>query len=818
MFEAIAQDVRYAFRALRGSPGFAAVAILSLALGIGANTAVFSLIDAVMLRSLPVSHPEQLAQVTMGSQMGFSNPLWEQIRDRQDVFSGIFAYGRWGFNLAAGGEARTVHGHYVSGQFFETLGVRAALGRLLTAADDKRGCPATAVLSYGFWQREYGGRRDVIGKNISIDNRPFPIVGVSERGFTGVEVGASADIFAPLCAEKIVHGEISLLDSNFIPGWLKIVGRPNPGVTASQAAARLKTLAPEIYEATRGRRQAHGRDVYVKRTLDIAPAGHGLSYLRGQYREALLVLMTIAGLVLLIACANVANLLLARGASRQCEIAIRMALGCGRPRLIRQLLTESLLLAGAGAILGVLLAEWGARLLAGFLDVYLDLTLDGRVLAFTAGMAVLTGLLFGIAPAWRGARVQPQAAMKARGVAGSSGAGSKFGFGKMTVMAQAALSLPLVVGAGLLLSTFWKLTSVNAGFERDHVLLATVDLRNGNYAPERRLAVLRQILENLRALAGVRSAGASVIPPLCGCKGTVELAIEGAAARAPDDATVLFNRVSARYFETLGAPIAAGRDFNSHDTPASPRVAIINQSLARKYFGAANPIGRHYRYREGNELSGEVEIVGVVEDSKYGSLREEISPTVYAAWNQGGNPQLISDFQLRSAGGDPAALIPGAKSAIASVNGGISMEFATLAAKVNDSLKRERLLAALAGLFGALALLLAAMGLYGVTSYNVARRRNEIGIRMALGAEQARVLRMVLGEVALVIGGGLVAGVAAALATTRFVAGFLYGVTPNDPLTFSAAAAVLAGTALVAGYWPAWRASRLDPMSALREE
>jgi predicted permease len=396
--------------------------------------------------------------------------------------------------------------------------------------------------------------------------------------------------------------------------------------------------------------------------------------------------------------------------------------------------------------------------------------------------------------------------------------GSKFGLGKLLVMAQIALSLLLVVGAGLMLSTFWRLASLDAGFDRDHVLLTNVDLHNGHYAPERRLAAFQQMLEKLRAIPGVRSASASNITPISRARWRDEVVIEGYTAKSRDDAWGYFNQVSDRFFETLGISIVAGRDFNIHDTPNSPRVAIINQTMARKYFGAANPLGARYRIRKGNQLGGPVEIVGIVKDSKYRDLRDEIPPTAYTAWSQDAIPGPLTNFELRAAGGAPTGLIAGVKSAIGQVNPHVSIEFTTLAHQINESIARERLLATLAGFFGALALLLAMIGLYGVMSYNVARRRSEIGIRIALGAGQAPVLRMVLGEAALLTGIGLIVGLGVAMATTRLVESFLYGLKPNDPLTLSLAAAALAGVAFVAGYLPARRASRLDPMTALREE
>jgi predicted permease len=830
MGDAVLQDVRYTIRALRSAPGFAAVAVLSLALGIGANTAIFSLIDAVILKSLPVRRPEELVQVMMGreSYSGFSNPTWEHLRDRQDVFSGIFAYGRWGFNLATGGEAHSVNGVYASGRFFDTLGIHARLGRTLTPADDTPGCAGSAVLTYGFWQSEYGGRTDILGKAISIDRHPIQIVGITEPGFSGTEVGASADVMVPLCAiAHIGSGYPHMLDTNYYPvGWLQVIGRLKHGVSRSQATARLKILAPQIYRAAfeqRGLEMENGRqlgpqerDEYLSRTFDTYPAANGISWLRREYRLALIALMSMVGVVLLIACANVANLLLARGAARQREIAIRMALGGGRGRLIRQLLTESLLLSGIGAALGILLAEWGARLLVRFLDVSLDLTLDIRVLAFTASVAVLTGLAFGIAPAWRATRVDPQSTLKAnaRGVI----EGTKLGLGKVLVMAQVALSLVVVVGAGLMLSTFWKLISLDAGFERDQVLLVTVNLRDGSYPRERWSDVYRQMLEQLRLIPGVRSASVSSITPVCHCRWPGEVVVEGYTPKSRDDAMANFNNVSDQYFETIGTAMAAGRDFNSHDIAGSPNVAIVSKSMAQKYFRAANPLGQHFRIRDGNFLSNPVEIVGIVKDAKYRSLRDEASPLIFIPWSQGGKAGPLTTFELRATGGAPTTLNSGVKSAIARVNRDVSIEFETLAGKVDSSIEREKLLACLSGFFGALALLLAAIGLYGVMSYNVTRRRNEIGIRMALGAEQSRVLRMVLGEVTVLIGAGLAVGFGAALTATRLVATFLYGLQPNDPSTLGAAGIVLTAVALLAGYLPARRASKVDPMTALRDE
>ncbi len=820
MLDSFVHDLRYAVRTLRTSPGFAAVAILSLALGIGANTAIFSLIDAVMLQYLPVSHPEQLLQVTTGDRGGsFTNPLWEQVRDRQDVFSGVLAYGQARFNLAPGGEARYSSAIWASGDFFATLGVSAVMGRTFTAADDRRGCPGMAVLSYDFWQREFNGSASVTEKAILLDGHPFQILGVLQPGFHGVDVGRSIDVAVPICAEPILHPS-SQLDQRS-SWWLGVIGRPKAGLGPEQVAARLKILSPDIFGATVPTNwQADDQASYRKRTLGTLPAANGLSYLRRQYRPALITLLVVVGVVLSIACANVANLLLARAAKRQREIAIRLALGLSRTRLLRQLLTESLLLAMAGAGLGLLFAQWGSRLLVQLLSssrapVFLDLSLNGRVLGFTTGVAAATGLLFGLAPAWRGTRVQPQAAMKenARGVVEGS---TRLSLGKVLVMTQVALSLLLLSGAGLLLGTFRRLETLDPGFEPNHVLIVNLDLRNAHYPKERILSARDEMLEHLRAIPGVRSASSSNSTPISGSTWNDSIHVDGYMAKSRTDALVRIYQVGPRYFETLGTPLLAGRDFDRGDTLGAPKVAIVNQTMAKKFFGAASPIGKSYRDTYPT-LGPPIEIIGVVGDAKYESLREAIPATVYRAAGQDEHPYPNAVFAVR-AEGVAADLIPSVKTVIEQLNPDISLQFQTLSEQVASSLTRERLLAILSSFFGALALLLATIGLYGVMSYNVARRRSEIGIRMALGAAEARVLRMVLGEVTLLVGVGLLAGLGAALAATRLIATFVYGVTVRDPATLAMAAILLVGVALAAGYLPARRASRLDPMAALREE
>ncbi|HLK67477.1 MAG TPA: ABC transporter permease [Bryobacteraceae bacterium] len=819
MTDGVFQDLKYAARTLRTSPGFTAVAILSLGLGIGANTAIFSLIDAVMLQYLPVSHPEELVQVMMQDNGdSFTNPIWEQLRDRQDVFTGVFAYSEGRFNLAPGGEARYVQSSWASGDYFATLGLQPVLGRTFTAADDRRGCAGMAVLSYDFWQREYNGNAAVLEQSIRLDGHPFSILGVIQPGFHGVEVGRTVDVFVPLCAEPILHPS-SMLDER-AAWWLTVIGRPKPGLGSTQVTARLKTIAPEVFRSTvpSGFR-ADDQAEYLKRSFRVEPASNGLSYLRTQYRPALLTLLVVVAVVLLIACANVANLLLARAAARQREIAIRLALGLSRARLMRQLLTESLLLALSGAAMGLLFAQWGSHLLVRMLSrtnnpVFLNLALNGHVLAFSIAMAIATGLLFGMAPAWRGTRVEPQAAMKenGRGVV----EGTRFGLGKLLVMIQVALSLLLLVSAGLLLGTFRKLETMNPGFEPAHILIASLDLRNAHYPKEQILSAREEMLGRLRAIPGVRSASLSNNTPLSGSGWNDLIQVEGYTAKSRRDSVIWLYQVSPRYFETLGTPLLAGRDFDARDRAGAPKVAIINQTMAKKFFAGANPIGRFYRDAYA-KLGPPVEIIGVVGDAKYANLRQDILPTAYLSAAQDESFRTDAVFELQ-ASASAAGLVPSVKTVLEQVNPDITLQFRTLSDQVAASLTRERLLATLSGFFGALALLLATIGLYGVMSYSVARRRSEIGIRMALGAAEARVLRLVLREVTLVVGAGLIVGLGAALAATRLIESFVYGLTVRDPATLVMSVILLGAVALLAGYLPARRASRMDPMVALRQE
>jgi putative ABC transport system permease protein len=819
--ETLAADLRYALRGFAKSPGFTAVAILSLALGIGANTAIFTLIDALMLRSLPVSHPEELGIMAAGTgrmATDFTNPMWEEIRRQQDVFSGVFAWGSDRFNIAPSGEVRYVTANWVSGGFFSTLGVRPAAGRILTESDDVHGCAATAVISHDYWTSAYGGDPSAVGRTIPLAGHPFRIVGVSQPGFSGVDVGTAAQVFVPICSEPVLHAH-STLDSRD-SWWLSIMGRYKPGFRAAQANARLAVLAPGVMRATLpGDWRDDDQKDYLARSLWMQPGAAGAgSYLRRLYRPALLALMAAVGLVLLIACANVANLLLARATTRQREMAVRLALGAGRGRLIRQTLTESLLLSLIGAGSGLLLAGWASRLLTAMISpdsVALDLTPDTRVLLFTAGVGTATGILFGLLPALRSATVPPNAAMKAQG-RGITEGHSRIHLGKVLVVAQIALSMVLVAGAGLMLATFRNLATMNPGFQAEGVMLVSVDPGYGRTPLVSRAAMLSEVLPRLRALPGVRGVSVSVMTPVSGSMwGHTNLYVQGQTPVRGDDSQIYLNAVSDGYFGTMSTPLVAGRDFDARDSKGAPRVAIVTESMARKFFDKSSAIGGIIQLPDGRGLGPQLQIVGIVGDAKYRELREGIVPTVYLPMAQSDEPG--STFEVRAAG-SPAVLIASVKEAIASVSPHSVMEFTPLSRQLADSLTRERMLATLSGFFGGLALLLAAIGLYGVLAYNVARRRSEIGIRMALGAAQARVLRMVLGEAGWLAVAGLTLGVAGTLAASSVVKTLLFGLQANDPRIVAAAAATLAAVAGVAAYLPARRAARVDPMTALRDE
>ena len=817
------QDVRYGVRQLAAQPGFTAVAVLTLALGIGANVATFNTIDAVLMKTLPVEKPEELVVILSGragdQNPSFSYPLWEQLRDRQEVFSGVFARSNPRFNLALAGEVRYAQGLFASGQFFSTLGVRPHVGRLLTPDDDRRGGPnSVGVLSYAFWQREYGGQQDVLGREIHLDGHPFQIVGVAAPGFFGVDVGQHFDIAIPMVAEKIIRGENSGLDRPTF-WWMNVFGRLKPGVTPEQANAQLAAISRGAFEATtRPGAEEPYRSEYQQRVFATLEASGGMSGLRRRYTQALWILMGIVGLVLLIACANIANLLLARAAVRQKEMGVRLALGASRGRLIRQLLIESLLLAAAGTLLAVPLAGFGGNLLVGQIStsrsaVFLDLAPDARVLAFVGVLALLTTVLFGLAPAMRATKVSLAEAMKQTGALERRG---RMSLGKALVIVQVAISMVLVGGAALLLRTFHNLTSLDAGFQPAGVLLVNLDLRKTATPMEQRTAFYEGLLERLRGLPGVIAAGQSDITPISGAAWNGSVQTDGFVSKSRGDNVSYFNAVTPDYFAALGTPFIDGRDFTAQDRATSPKVAIVNQAFARKFFPGRNPVGDRY-YEEEDGKRETTQIVGLVKDAKYQTIREEALPTAYVPILQDSAPRLSRNLVVRVAG-DPALLAPAVRQAIGEFHSQIAIQFRTLETQVADSLNQDRVLAMLSGFFGGLALLLSSMGLYALLAHSVARRRREIGIRMALGSTPQNILRMVLADGLLLAVMGVAVGVGAAIAATRVLGSFLYGVTPRDPLTLAAAGLLLVAVTAAACSRTARRAARIEPWSALRHE
>ena len=820
--ESVLADLRYALRALRASPGFTLAALLSLGLGIGANTAIYSLVDTVIFKSLRVARPDQLVKLAMGDTRNdvFTNPLWEAIRGQGGIFDGLFAFGSDRFDLAPSGQARMAEADLVSGRFFSTLGVRPALGRLLLESDDRRGCASLAVVSYGFWQSEYGGRQDVVGHRLSLNQRPFTIIGVTAPEFIGVEVGRLPQVYVPLCSEPVIHGAPGMLDARSA-WWLQLIGRLPEGTTVVQATARLAAVAPGIFAATLpGNWGEAGRRDYLKNTLAAYPAATGFSDVRQRYQIALAVLMGVVAVVLLIACANVANLLLARAAAREREIAMRLAIGASRGRVVRQVLTESILLSTLGAGLGLLFARWSSGLLVGMIGnaetpVSLNLSLDWRVLGFTLLVAVSTGILFGVAPAWRSITVRPHGALKSGGASTTSTRASLAG-GRILVVTQVALALALVATAGLLLGTFRTLTTIDPGFRPDGVLLAQLDFGSLDLSQPERQVVGRELLEQLRSTPGVLAASGAVLTPVSGrhWNGFVEVA--GYQPTGETDNLVWFNGVTDGYFSTLGTAVLAGRDFTDADDARAPRVAIVNRALARKFFGGANPVGRRFQMRGGDDHATPVEVVGLVADAMYRSLRDTLAPTVYVPWTQAEHFGALT-YEVRSQGSTSDA-VNGILRAAKAVLPNASFEIRSLSGQLAASLARERLLATLSGFFAGLALLLALIGLYGTMAYNVTRRRKEIGIRVALGATRLRLLRLVTGQAGRLVLAGLVLGGAATVAATRLVQSFLFGRTPLDPFTLIMATTLVAAVALVAGAIPAIRAVRQDPQAVLREE
>jgi predicted permease len=845
------QDSRYALRMLARSPGFTLIAILTLALGIGANTAIFSVLNSLLLRSLPVTHPEQLAVLTdpdehgghFGSQTG-DRPLlayWEfaYLRDHNDVFSGMFAADsslpdvevKIG-DSSTGGDKEIARVRLVSGDYFTTLGVQPAWGRGFTSEVDRaRGGSPIAVLSYAFSQRRFGLSPAVLGKTIQIHRTSFEIVGVAPPGFFGETVGEAPDIWIPLMMQEVVYPGRDFLSpspqgifNQYM--WVQVMGRLKPGSSLPQAKASINVLFRGMLESAAGSAlTAEQRQAGLDQQLNLQPGARGSSTLRASFAGPLKILMVLVGLVLLIACANVANLLLARGAARQKEFAMRVAIGAGRLRLVRQLLTESLLLAGLGAVGGVLLAHWGDNLLLRMVSgaaasdvIQLTLEPDGRVLGFTLGVTVLTAILFGLIPSLYVTRLELSPILKSTTL-GSTGESleRRLPVGKMLVVAQVAVSLTLLVAAGLFVRSLSKLTHVYLGYDRENLLLFRVNAAAGGYQGAAATRLYQHLLERIAAIPGLRGVTVSHNGLFSGSESGDPITVEGYTPKPGEEMDSRMDHVGPRYFSTVGIPILLGREIDTQDSGNGPRAAVINQSFARRFFPNTNPIGKSVRDSyPGNPA--DMIVVGVVADAKYNSLREKIPPRVYAPLFNPIWEQTAAVYEVRTFA-DPSSASSSIRQAVQAASASLpAVEIRTMSGLVDDSLQTDRFIELLSETFGFLAMLLASIGLYGIMAYTVAGRTRDIGIRLALGAEPRNVLWGVLRETLLLVLIGITLGVPLALGGTQLVRSMLFGTGFLDPVAILFAATLLVVVAALAGYLPARRAAHVDPMVALRYE
>jgi predicted permease len=804
------------------------VVVLTLGLGIGANAAIFSLMDQVLLKSLPVPHPRQLVQLDgPGAYMGrttndmtFSYPMYTDFRDRNEVFAGLLARFPVDMTVVWQGRSERIVGELVSGNYFEVLGVRSALGRMFNAADDRTpGAHPVAVLSYGYWLSRFGGDPAVLNQTLVVNGHPLTIVGVSGAGFHGLEVGSSSAVMVPLMMKAQMTPTWNDLD-NRRSRWLTIIGRLKSGLTPEQAEVQLNVIYRQVNEmeiAAMPNASASFRKRFVEKHLEVLPARRGLSDLRQRFSSALVVLTAMVGVVLLIACGNVANLLLARATSRQKDVAVRLALGASRGRIVRQQLVESLLLSTCGGIVGLALAAWtGTLLLAALPGEAASRTLsaspDARVIAFTAGLTILTALVFGIVPALQATRPAITSTLK-EGAGSIGGGGARIRRG--LVAAQVAMSMLLLAGAGLFGRSLHNLRSVETGFTVDSLLTFAMDPSLNGYDFPRMISFYEQLQAELTALPGVRSVSMSEIGAFTGDGWGMTVKVDGYQSKEGEDMNPSVDGIGSRYFATMGVPLIAGREFNEQDTLGAPRVAIINQTMARYFFGDANPIGRRFGF--GRDKPTAIEIVGVVKDLRTFDMRDAVPRYLYIPYRQDDTlTQLTFLVRFSGAAADTASAV---RRTAQRLNPNLPI-FAvkTMSAQVAESLFAEHMVAMLSIAFGALATVLAAIGLYGVMSYAVARRTREIGIRMALGAGRARVLWLVLGEVTVLALAGVASGLLAAFLLSRKVESQLFGLSPHDPATLAGAAILLLVVALLAGYVPARRATTIDPLVALRSQ
>jgi predicted permease len=793
------QDLRFAVRLLLKNKVFTFVSVLSLALGIGANTAIFSVVDAVLLKSLPVKEPDRLvlfgkgesAGVTNGFPNGsrdlFSYPFYEQVRKDSKVFSDIAAIMSitWAVHgtvnsTSTNSQVIPLNVQLVSGSYFTTLGVNSSLGRTLSEADDQTvGGHPVAVAGYSWWQRRLGGDPAVVGKAVTIDQVVYTIVGVGPKEFFGTTVGESPDLWIPLAMGGKMPPAFWNGRNEPLFQSLNLIGRMNNGLTTAQASAEVNLRFNQFLQQQAGSQPTSARLQDIARShIELTPAGKGLSEIRRQFSLSLRVLMAVVAVVLLIACANVANLLLARTTARQKEFAARLAIGAGRMRLVRQMFTESLLLASIGGLAGVALAWWGSRLLVlmasdGPQTLPLDVTPNLRILGFTLLGSMLCALIFGTGPALRAARIQPAAVLK--GGKGTLRAGAETIFGKAIVLSQVALSLLLLVGAGLFVRTLINLENVPTGFDQQNVVLFNVDTSTLGLKEEKMIPLLRGVEDKVKAVPGVDGASFAFFIFNQGQWNSPAYTREQEQS-ANEGKPIRNNVVGADYFRTMGIPLLLGRGFNSQDTEKSQKVGVISKLMADRYFPGGSPLGKRFGVN-GPESRDSIEVIGVVKDARYGSLTEEFRPMAYYPYPQ--HPQSLSNFVVRSAG-PIESVVPKVRQAIAAVNQQLPIDdVVSLSEHVGRSLTQQKLIARLASFFGALALLLACVGLYGVLSYAVARRTNEIGIRMALGARSANVLWLVLKQALVLVVGGVIVGLGAAYYATRIAEQLLFGLKPT---------------------------------------
>lgn len=823
------QDLRYNLRLLRLSPGFTIVAILTLALGIGANTAIFQLISAIRLRSIPVKDPLELGTVRIAdrqwgsgqfssqySQLTFA--MWQEIRKHQDGFAEIAAFSDRRFNLSTGGEVRYARAIQVSGDFFHVLGVNPLIGRLLGPSDDQPGCGiGGADISYAFWQRNFGGDPSILGRRLTLDGNSFEVIGVTPPAFKGISIGDSFDVAVPLCAEPVLSPRNNRLTIRHA-WWLATIGRLKPGWTIVRAAAQINALTPAVLQETIPPfYDAEATKKFLAYKLSAFPADTGFSRLREDSETPLWLLLGISGLVLLIACANLANLMLARASARERQITIRQALGATRGRMIRDLLSESILLALAGSACGLFLAFAVSRLLVAFIStsdnqIFLDLGMDWRVLAFTTALAVLTTILFGLAPAFRATRAEPATLLQS-GSRGMSAGRERFGLRRILVVSQVGLSVVLLMGALLFVRSLRNLVTLDAGFQQSGILITSVDFKRLHLPEDRFADYKREIVKHVSSIPGVDSAAAAMLIPFGGDTWNDNVITEDSDE---DKGSAWINYLGPGYFRTIGTPLLAGRDFDDRDTATSVKVAIVNQAFARKMFKGADPVGKRFRIHEPpGEPRPLYEIVGVTGDNKFQDMHEEFKPFMYFPAPQQEKPSPDDQILIKSSL-PVTSLMASLKQTIADLNPGIDIEFSVFKTKIHDSLLQDELMATLSGFFGFLAAILAAIGLYGVMSYMVVQRTREIGIRMAIGAKRGDVVKMILREAGILTLAGLVIGSGLALGAAQAAKSMLYGLKPRDPLTLVIAIVSLSVVASLASFWPAYRASKLDPLTALR--